>query len=84
MLLHILIMAARTVSISKQRERSRESVRACRRRKHSGLVLLKVEVDLGALADLLVDAGFLPAWDAEKRECVAAALQVALEVWSRP
>jgi hypothetical protein len=83
MLLQLTVMGARMISLREERLRSRESVRACRRRKRAGHVLLKVEVDLGGLADLLVDAGFLPAWDSEDRDKVRTALEVALDVWSR-
>jgi hypothetical protein len=45
--------------------------------------VLNVEVDLGAIADLLIDAGYLGAWNAESRIEVEKALAVALEVWAR-
>jgi hypothetical protein len=47
-------------------------------------VVLRLAVNLGAAADLLVDAGFLAAWDSEDREQVRASLQTALDAWSRP
>ena len=60
-----------------------EKVRNARRRKRNGRAVLNVEVDLGEVADLLVDGGYLAAWDAEDRTMIAAALQIAIEVWAR-
>jgi hypothetical protein len=51
-------------------------------RKRAGRRVLKVEVELGPLSDLLVDHGFLRAWDSEDPKAVQAALATALKVWS--
>jgi hypothetical protein len=59
-------------------------VRECRRRQRSGLVLMKIEIDPVAVSELLIDSGFLPAWDAENRAKIEQALEAAIAVWSRP
>jgi hypothetical protein len=67
-----------------RRQRVAESVRLCRHRKRNGRAVLKVEVDVGTLADLLIDAGFLAAWDADDRGKLRQALECAVQVWARP
>jgi len=51
-------------------------------RRKNGRRVLKVEVELGPLADLLVDHQFLQQWDTEDPEAVRLALQEALRVWA--
>jgi hypothetical protein len=60
-----------------------QRVKRYRTRKRCGRVVLNVECDLGAIADLLIDAGYLGAWNAESRIEVEKALETALEVWAR-
>jgi hypothetical protein len=38
---------------------------------------------LGAVAEFLIDRGFLEAWDDRDRDAVARALATALDVWAR-
>jgi hypothetical protein len=45
-------------------------------------VVLSIEIDHGAVGDLLIDCGFLPAWDAQDRIKLRDALQEALDYWS--
>ena len=45
-------------------------------------MVLQVEVELGPLADFLVDHGFLEQWNDSDREPIRLALQTALKVWS--
>jgi hypothetical protein len=59
-----------------------EKLKRCRQRKRNGRGCLTIEIDLGAVGDLLVDTGFLEAWDLEDRAKLRAALEHALEVWS--
>jgi hypothetical protein len=51
-------------------------------RHRAGKRVLKVEVEMGSLADLLCDHGFLQQWDSEDVEAVRRALEEALRVWS--
>jgi hypothetical protein len=60
-----------------------ERVKRHRRRKRAGLTVLPVAVDLGAVAEFLVDRGFLETWDDRDRDAVARALATALGVWAR-
>jgi hypothetical protein len=62
---------------------STERVRKHRQRKRTGLTVLSVPVDLGAVAEFLIDHGFLEAWDDRDRDAVARALAAALAVWAR-
>jgi len=51
-------------------------------RHKAGRRVLKVEVEMGPLGDLLCDHGFLAQWDSEDPESVRLALQEALRLWS--
>jgi hypothetical protein len=55
-----------------------------RDRKRAGHCVLSVDVDLGALADTLVAAGWLAAWDAHDRDRVRLALETAIDEWVSP
>jgi hypothetical protein len=54
--------------------------RASRARLAVGRAILRIEVDLGSVADMLVEGGLLEAWDAEDRSKIAAALQRQIEL----
>jgi hypothetical protein len=56
---------------------------AYRQNKDAGLVAPRIRFNLFAVSDLLVEEGFLQQWDAEDKGKVRAALETALEVWSR-
>ena len=49
--------------------------RRLRQRQRDGLAIFKVEASVFALADALVDAGWLQAWDSDSH----AAIQLALD-----
>jgi hypothetical protein len=53
-------------------------MRRLRARRAAGNYVLRVEVDLGHLADLLVADQLLPAWDTEDPEAVARAVEKLL------
>ena len=61
---------------------STEKVRRCRARKASGKGILPIEVEFAPLADVLVAAGYLEAWDDADRDKLRAALEQALKVWA--
>ena len=52
-----------------------DRMRRHRARRAAGRAILKVEVHLAELADALVEAGWLKAWDQEDRGEVRAALE---------
>lgn len=56
-----------------------ERQRNRRARKALGKCVLPLTINLGDIADKLVDAGFLPEWSAEDAEAIANALARALE-----
>jgi len=60
-----------------------ERVKRHRQRRRAGLTVLPIAVDLGAVAEFLIDRGFLEAWDDRDRDAVARALATALDVWAR-
>lgn len=60
-----------------------ERQRRRRQRRRSGRGVLRVEVDFAALADALVEAGWLAAWDAENPEAIAVAVGRLLTRLSR-
>jgi hypothetical protein len=51
-------------------------------RHKNGKRVLRVEVEMGPVADLLCDHGFLQQWDSEDPEAVRRALEEALRVWA--
>lgn len=53
-------------------------MRKARQRHANGLAVLHIEVELGALADELVAAGFLQEWDCEDREAIERAVERVL------
>jgi hypothetical protein len=59
-------------------------VHLCRDRKRAGRAVLRVEVNLGALADFLIDSRFLQEWNDQDRRAIEQALEAAIDVWSRP
>jgi len=48
-----------------------ERVKRHRQRRRAGLTVLPIAVDLGAVAEFLIDRGFLEAWDDRDRDAVA-------------
>ena len=77
-------MTKRTAHRS-QKERRRaiaERVRLCRRRKRRGRCVLTIELDPGAVGDLLVENRFLGQWDLQDRAKLRAALEHALDFWA--
>src|SRR5262245_36801187 len=64
-------------------QRTAERVQLHRRRKRCGLIVLPIEMDFGAVGDLLVASGFLREWDAGSREALRAALERALDFWAQ-
>jgi hypothetical protein len=59
-----------------------QKLKAHRQRKRSGRSCLTLELDLDAIADCLVAAGWLPQWDAHKRDAIRRALETALNAWA--
>jgi hypothetical protein len=60
-----------------------QRVKRSRRRKRNGRAVLKIEVNVGGLADFLVDAGYLQQWNDSDRRAIERALAQAIEVWAR-
>ena len=50
-----------------------------RQRKRNRRILMKVEIDLVAVSEQLIEDGYLPAWDCEDLEAVRMALEVFLD-----
>jgi hypothetical protein len=74
----------RARKLTKLRQRGAQRVRDCRRRQRTGRALLKVEVNVVSLCDLLVAAGFLEQWNDQDRRAIEQALETAIDVWSQP
>ena len=53
--------------------------RRWRNRQRDGLAVFQIEASVFALADALVDAGWLQAWDCDDRAAIAAALDRAIQ-----
>ena len=61
-----------------------EKVRRWRARQRAGLRVLRVEVDMAATVELMIDRGFLQPTDAiDDTATVAEAVGRAIAVWSR-
>ena len=60
-----------------------ERQRIRRRRRADGRVIVPVEIDLGEVADALVQARLLSEWDTEDRGKVAGALSKIITTWLR-
>jgi hypothetical protein len=60
------------------RARNRERDARRRERKRLGRFIVPVETDY-ATADALVEAGFLPQWDAEDRKAIGRAIERLLD-----
>jgi hypothetical protein len=58
-----------------------EKIRRFRARKRMGKGVLPIEVAFGPLADVLIAAGYLEAWDEGDRDKLRAALERAIAVW---
>jgi hypothetical protein len=50
-----------------------------RRRRQSGRAVLSVELDVGAVAEWLIDEGLLAEWDANDRDAISDALRRAID-----
>jgi hypothetical protein len=61
---------------------SYERLKRCRQRRRRGRIVLPVEVDADQLADVLIEAGFLQAWNARDRGELRKALEAALGSWT--
>jgi hypothetical protein len=61
--------------------RGPEDMRRCRARKKANRALVRLEIDVLAVSEGLVDRGFLTQWDEEDREKLCSALQEALADW---
>jgi hypothetical protein len=57
-------------------------LRRHRARKRAGRISLTIEADRHALADLLVEQGFLRQWDDDSPAAIRAALETAIAVWT--
>jgi hypothetical protein len=53
-----------------------------RARQRLGRGVVSIEIDLGAVGDLLVAAEFLPERDIDDRNKLSKALEAALDYWS--
>jgi hypothetical protein len=58
-----------------------QKLKRCRQRKRLGRTVLPIEIDQESVADRLIDAGFLQAWDADDRQAVRHALEQLLDEW---
>jgi hypothetical protein len=58
-----------------------EKVKRHRQRKRAGRVVVALELELVPLVEVLIDAGWLCAWDADNRARIKAALESAIETW---
>jgi hypothetical protein len=54
-----------------------------RQRQRSGLAVMQITIDFGAVGDLLIEHEFLQAWDAADRGKLRAALELALDAWAQ-
>ena len=54
-----------------------------RRRKAQGTSVLAIEINIGMVADTLIERGLLQEWSSDDPQAVADALARALERWSR-
>jgi hypothetical protein len=61
---------------------SYDRLKRYRARARVGRIVLPIELDAGAVGDLLVELGFLQAWDAGDRGKLRAALEEAIGFWS--
>jgi len=73
--------ADRITRLDHRHARVAANVRRYEDRKKQGLGILKVEVQLGPLADQLVEDKFLGEWDAENRHEIERALQRMLAIY---
>jgi hypothetical protein len=56
-----------------------ERTRLHRQRRRAGVVVLRIAVEIGSVADFLAEAGLLREWDIEDRDAVARAIERMLE-----
>ena len=59
-----------------------EKVRRHRARKRRGEAVLPIKVNVGAVAELLIDHRMLREWDAHDRDKVREALEAAMRLWT--
>jgi hypothetical protein len=62
---------------------SYDRLKRYRARARCGRIVLPIEIDFGAVADLLVSAGFLAEWDLADRGAIKHALEAALDFWAQ-
>ena len=60
-----------------------EKVRRHRARRRKGEAVLRINVNLGAVADWLIDHQKLAEWDATDRDQIQTSLENAVKFWSR-
>lgn len=60
-----------------------EKLKRHRQRKRRGRAVLPIEIDLGAVADILVEGNWLCAWDANDRAKIKQALEAAIAAWAQ-
>jgi len=56
-----------------------DRMRKARARRRNGVAVLQIEVAIGPLADQLVEAGLLGAWDSEDRDAIKRAVERVLD-----
>jgi len=75
------VPSSSTARLDLRHRRAAAAVRRCKNRKKAGLVVLRIEVPQGPLADQLVEDRFLGEWDAENRAEIERALQRMLAIY---
>jgi hypothetical protein len=60
-----------------------DRTRAYRERQRAGLVMVTIAIEPVAVAEWLVDTGFIEQWDVVDLGAVRAALEQAIGFWSR-
>jgi hypothetical protein len=60
-----------------------DRTRRYRERKAAGRVMIQIAIEPTLVSEFLVDTGFLEAWDVADLSAVRAALEHAIEIWSR-
>jgi hypothetical protein len=59
-----------------------EKLKRHRLRQRQGRIVLQIEIDYFAVADLLVAANFLAEWDTGDRNALRRALEEAIATWA--
>lgn len=66
------------MNLKKFQKAAAERARRYRARRRCGRRIARIEIDAFEVADLLVEAGFLEAWDAEDPQAVDRALSLMI------